>query len=153
MLPALAVLACSSREAVTDDARLRAFADDYTAAWSSHDPARVAAHFAPDGSLQVNDGPPAVGREAITEVARGFMTALPDMVLMMGTLDLDHGGIVYHWTLDGTNTGPGGTGRRVHISGHEEWTINADGLIQRSLGHFDEAEYRRQLLGETPDGE
>jgi len=29
--------------------------------------------------------------------------------------------------------------------GYEEWTIGADGLIAKSLGHFDEAEYKRQL--------
>ena len=31
------------------------------------------------------------------------------------------------------------------ISGYEEWTIDADGLIAASSGHYDEAEYRRQL--------
>jgi hypothetical protein len=36
------------------------------------------------------------------------------------------------WTLVGTNTGPGGTGRRVRISGFEEWTIGDDGLIAAS---------------------
>jgi hypothetical protein len=48
-------------------------------------------------------------------------------------------------TLTGTNTGPGGTGKAVRISGYEEWTLGADGLIATSLGHFDEAEYQRQL--------
>jgi hypothetical protein len=43
------------------------------------DPTRVAAHYAPEGSLTINDGPPAVGRAAITEVARGFYVVLPDM--------------------------------------------------------------------------
>jgi hypothetical protein len=51
----------------------------------------------------------------------------------------------YRWTLTGTNTGPGGTGRKVRISGYEEWTIESDGLIARSLGHFDAADYDRQL--------
>jgi hypothetical protein len=52
---------------------------------------------------------------------------------------------MYRWTLTGTNTGPGGTGNRVRIRGYEEWTIGADGLISTSLGHFDEAEYQRQV--------
>ena len=52
---------------------------------------------------------------------------------------------VFHWTLQGTNTGPGGTGRRVHISGFEEWRLAVDGLISESSGHFDAAEYQRQL--------
>ncbi len=51
----------------------------------------------------------------------------------------------YHWTLVGTNTGHGGTGHKVQISGFEEWTIGDDGLIAASLGHFDQAEYDRQL--------
>lgn len=117
----------------------------YTAAWCSQDPARVAAFFAPDGSLRINEGEPAVGREAITASAAGFMTAFPDMVVSMDALRQEVDRFVYHWTLEGTNTGPGGTGRRVHIRGYEEWTIDPDGLIVRSLGHFDEGEYRRQL--------
>jgi hypothetical protein len=51
----------------------------------------------------------------------------------------------YRWTLVGTNTGPSGTGRRVRISGLEEWSIGSDGLIASSLGHYDQAEYERQL--------
>ena len=47
----------------------------------------------------------------------------------------------------GTNTGPGGTGREVRISGFEEWQIGADGLIAESLGHFDAEDYQRQLDG------
>ena len=117
------------------------FARSYTDAWCSQDPARVAEHYARDGSLTINGGAPSVGREAITEAARSFMTAFPDMQVLMDELR----GNEYHWTLVGTNTGPGGTGNRVRISGYEEWTIGADGLIAASLGHFDEAEYARQL--------
>jgi hypothetical protein len=54
------------------------------------------------------------------------------------------GEIHYHWTLTGTNTGPGGTGRSVKISGFESWR-SEKGLIERSQRHFDENEYRRQL--------
>jgi len=53
----------------------------------------------------------------------------------------------YHWTLIGTNTGPGGTGKRVQISGFEDWRFGADGLVTESAGHFDGAEYERQLKG------
>ncbi len=118
------------------------FARSYTEAWCSRDPARVAEHYAPDGSLTINDGTPSVGRAAITDAARSFMTAFPDLQVLMDELR----GNEYHWTLVGTNTGPGGTGNRVRIRGYEKWTIAAaDGLIAASLGHFDEAEYARQL--------
>lgn len=125
--------------------QLREFAKEYTAAWCSQDPASVAAFFSPAGSLTVNDGAPAVGRAAITEVAQGFMTAFPDMQVIMDELLVRDDGAVYKWTLVGTNTGPGGTGNGVRISGFEEWRIGADGLITESRGHFDSDEYQRQL--------
>ena len=117
----------------------------YTDAWCSQDPAQVAAHYAPDGSLTINGGIPSVGRAAITEAARSFMTAFPDMRVLMDELRVEDGAIEYHWTLVGTNTGPDGTGNRVRISGFEEWAIADDGLISESHGHYDQGEYDRQL--------
>ena len=105
----------------------------------------MAEHYEPEGSLTINGGPPSVGRAAITEAARSFMIAFPDMQVLMDDLLVEPQGIEYHWTLVGTNTGPGGTGNAVRISGFEEWTIGADGLIAESQGHYDEAEYNRQL--------
>ena len=128
--------------------RLRGLAAKYTAAWCSQDPASVASFFGPEGSLQVNDAAPARGRAAITDVARGFMTAFPDMKVLMDEVALDGDGAVYRWTLVGTNTGPGGTGRPVRVSGYERWRIGEDGLIAESLGHFDAAEYTRQITGQ-----
>jgi hypothetical protein len=77
--------------------------------------------------------------------ARSFMVAFPDMQVLMDGLAVLHGNAEYRWTLVGTNTGPGGTGRRVRISGFEEWTIGDDGLIAAPLGHYDQGEYDRQL--------
>jgi hypothetical protein len=130
-----------------DVQNLQDLARRYAAAWCSQEPASVAAFFAPGGSLRVNDDAPAVGRKAITEVARWFMSAFPDMQVLMDGLSVDGYGAVYQWTLVGTNTGPGGTGHGVRISGFEEWRLGADGLIAESLGHFDAVEYRRQLTG------
>ncbi len=126
---------------------LTAFAHRYTAAWCSQNAASVASFFAPEGSLQVNDSAPAVGRVAITAVAQSFMTAFPDLRVLMDDLVVQGDTATYRWTLVGTNTGPGGTGRGVRISGFEEWSIGADGLIARSLGHFDSEDYQRQLEG------
>ena len=124
---------------------IQSFAEAYAAAWCSQDAASVADCYERDGSLRVNDDPPAIGREAITAVAQGFMTAFPDMVVAMDRVSVEGDQTIYRWTLTGTNTGPGGTGKTVRISGYEEWTIGADGLIAESKGHFDEAEYDRQL--------
>ena len=128
-----------------DRVQLRDLAKRYTAAWCSQDPASVAAFYSPQGSLRVNGAAPAVGRVAIREVAQGFMTAFPDMNVRMDDVVVQGDRAVYHWTLAGTNTGPGGTGQRVRISGFEVWEIGVDGLIAESQGHFDEAAYQRQL--------
>lgn len=124
------------------------FARRYTEAWCSGDPARVAEHFSPLGSLAINGGPPAIGRDAITEAARGFMVGFPDLRVEMDELHTEGASPEYHWTLTGTNTGPGGTGRAVRISGFEQWTIGDEGLIAASLGTYDQADWDRQLAGE-----
>jgi uncharacterized protein (TIGR02246 family) len=128
-----------------DSAELSEFATRYTAAWCGQNAAQVASFFAEDGSLKINDGSPAIGRTAITGAAQQFMTAFPDMVVEMNGVEMNGSGATYHWTLIGTNTGPGGGGNSVRISGYEEWRFGADGLIAESRGHFDEAEYERQL--------
>jgi predicted ester cyclase len=122
----------------------------YAAAWSSQNPVSLASFYSERGSLTVNGGAPSVGRTAITETARGFMSAFPDMVVKMDHVSQDGRHAVFRWTWTGTNTGPGGTGKSVRINGYEEWTIGANGLIAESKGHFDEAEYQRQLKSGAP---
>ena len=130
---------------MSDLAESTRFGQRYAKAWCSQNPESVAAFFAENGSLSVNDGPPAVGRAAIAEVARGFMRDLPDIAVTMDKVTRDSDGTKFHWTFTGTNTGPGGTGKRVRISGYELWQIDNDGLIAESKGHFDSADYERQL--------
>ena len=129
---------------------LKDFATRYAAAWSSQNPDRLASFYAGNGSLTVNDGEASVGRAAITATAQGFMTAFPDMVVKMERVSQEGSHAVFHWTWTGTNSGPGGTGKSVRISGYEEWTFGADDLIGESKGHFDEAEYHRQLKSGGP---
>jgi nuclear transport factor 2 (NTF2) superfamily protein len=128
-----------------DREQLLDFARRYTEAWCSREPARVAEHYAPGGSLTINGGTPSVGRAAITEAARSFMTAFPDLQVLMDDVVVRDEDVEYHWTLVGTNTGPGGTGKRVRISGFEQWTIGGDGLVAASQGYYDQAEYDRQV--------
>jgi predicted ester cyclase len=130
---------------MNDLAKITTFAKRYAEAWCSQNPESVAAFYAKNGSLSVNDGPPAVGRAAIAGVARGFMRDFPDMIVTMDDVTHESRGTKFHWTLTGTNNGPGGTGKRVRISGYELWRIDNDGLIGESKGHFDSAEYERQL--------
>jgi hypothetical protein len=124
-----------------DQTELNRLGSRYAKAWCSQDPEGVAAFYSKGGSISINGGAP----EAIAKEALGFMTAFPDMVVTMDKMVPRSDGAEFRWTLDGTNTGPGGTGKHVHISGYEEWTFGADGLVARSQGHYDATEYERQL--------
>jgi len=127
---------------MVDLAQLTTFAKRYAEAWCSQNPESVAAFFAERGSISINNGPPAVGRAAIAAEARAFMTTLPDMTVTFDKLEPRKDRTAFHWTLAGTHSG---TGNRVRISGYELWKIDNDGLIAESKGHFDAAEYERQL--------
>jgi len=96
---------------MNDLAKLTEFATRYAKAWCSQNPEKVAAFYAENGSLSVNDGPPTVGRAAIAEIAQGFMRTFPDMVVTFDKLEPQSNATAFHWTLTGTNTGPGGTSK------------------------------------------
>ncbi len=77
------------------------------------------------------------------------MTAYPDLVDRMVEVRKEGDRVIFHWYWTGTNNGPGGTGNAVDLRGYEEWTLGGDGLILESRGHYDEAEYQRQLNAGT----
>ncbi len=122
----------------------------YAAAWSSQDPAKLASFYSENGSLIVNGGPPSTGRAAIAKKAQSFMSAFPDMVVKLERMDQHGAHPVFRWRWTGTNTGPGGTGKFVRITGYEEWTMDPAGHIAKSEGHYDESEYQRQLRTGAP---
>jgi nuclear transport factor 2 (NTF2) superfamily protein len=129
-----------------DRQQIEDLAARYTEAWCSQDAARVAAHYSPGGVIAINGGEPA----AIAEVAAGFITAFPDIEVVMDDLVFRGDVVEYHWTFTGTSAE---TGKWVRIPGSEEWTIGADGLIAESRGEYDQAEYDRQLReGAGPTG-
>ncbi len=130
-----------------DEARTREFARSYTDAWCSHDPAQVASHFVTGGTIAINGGDPT----EVTEVARSFIEAFPDIQVLMDDVVFNDDTVEYHWTFTGTNTGPGGTGQAVRITGFEEWTFGDDGLVVESHGHYDQDEYDRQLEYGAPE--
>jgi len=128
-----------------DRQQIEQLARDYTEAWCSHDPKRVAAHYVTGGTIAINGGEPA----PIAGVAESFVAAFPDIVVSMDDLVVTDDVVEYHWTFTGTSAE---TGKFVRIPGFEEWTIGADGLIAESRGHYDQAEYDRQLHEGAPAG-
>jgi nuclear transport factor 2 (NTF2) superfamily protein len=131
----------------SDYDKMVAFGKNYTEAWNSKEPAKMASFYAEDGELTVNNGTPAIGRQQLAETAQSYMEAFPDMVLTMDSLTVNNGKYRYYWTFKGTNSGPGGTGNKVDFSGFEEWTMNDQGLVQTSVGAYDAELYQRQLEG------
>ena len=87
---------------------LQEFGARYAAAWCSQRPEEVAAFFSETAALSVNGGEPASGRVAIAGIAKGFMTSFPDMRVTLDELVESAEGTEFHWTLTGTNAGPGG---------------------------------------------
>ncbi len=124
---------------------LKIFGKSYAQAWCSQKPEFVSLFFAEDGSLSVNDGKPAVGRNEISKVAESFMTTFPDIIVSMDSLVTTSEATQFHWTFTGTNTGPNGTGKNVKINGVEIWQFDDNGLIKESKGSFDTEEYERQV--------
>ncbi len=124
---------------------LEVFAKSYAQVWCSQRPDFVSSFFAEDGELTINNGKTAKGKNAISDVVKGFMETFPDMIVSMDSLITKSDKTRFYWTLTGTNNGSNGTGNKVNISGFEEWTLNDDGFIQVSEGYFDEKEYKRQL--------
>ena len=122
---------------------LTKFARSYAEAWSSRDPTKVAAFFAKNALISVNDGAGA----PIAQVASGFMADFPDMLVTFDNLEPRGHHVAFHWKLNGTYAG---NGNKVRISGYELWKINSDGLIAESKGNFDAQDYERQLKSHDP---
>lgn len=123
---------------IHDRQQIARLAREYTEAWCSRDPRRVAAHYATGGTIAINGGEPA----SIASIAESFIAAFPDIEVLMDDLVVIDEVVEYHWTFTGTSAE---TGKSVRIPGFEEWTIGADGLIVESRGHYNQAEYDRQL--------
>ena len=64
------------------------------------------------------------------------MSAFPDMVVKLVELRRVDDQVQFHWHWTGTNTGPGGNGNAVDLRGYEKWTLDDDGFILQSLGHY-----------------
>ncbi len=74
-----------------------------------------------------------------------FLVDFPDLVLHMDDLRFGGNQAIYLWTLEGTNSGPGGTGNFVRIPGWQNWRLSDDLQILEANGVLDAAEYELQI--------
>lgn len=141
----LALSGCGGTGNPLSDDQVVALANQYVDAWSAHDAGRVAALFSPDGTLQINDQPPAAGREAVTDAVTRELDRVPDSRLVADGTSVDGMHAVVRWTLSGSSTDAIGARSYVRISGEDDWTIGRDSLLAAVVRHYDEAELARQL--------
>lgn len=127
--------------------KAKEMAEKYTQAWCSHDPDAVASFFAEDGFIVINGEEPSKGRTEIAAMVQAFYEDFPDLVVRMDDFRTSGTHAVFLWTLDGTNTGSGGTGNRIKVSGWEYWRYTENGLVAESAGHYDSEDYQRQVDG------
>jgi len=125
------------------DSEFQKMAKAYAAAWTSHDPDKVAGFFAEDGDIIINGGAPIKGRAAISaDCAQAFYDEFPNLVVDLDIARLAGHHALFLWTLEGNHAT---TGKRVRVSGWEAWELDDTLHIRHSHGLFDAAEYQRQI--------
>jgi len=122
----------------------RRIAEEHCAAWTSHNAEQVAIRYATATWFGMNGGDPMTTRAEIAEMAAGFMADFPDLNLSCHTVLVADHHMVYAWTFEGHYNA---TGKRVAFSGWEEWDLNDDLEVTRSLGWYDVADFERQVAG------
>ena len=89
----------------------------------------------------INRGTPWVDWAGVAAMAAGFFADVPDLALVCDGFRVAGDHMVYLWTFTGTHSG---TGRKLHISGLEEWDLTDDMKVQTSRGWFDGQDWARQ---------
>jgi uncharacterized protein (TIGR02246 family) len=89
--------------------------DDYSAAWASHDPDRIAAFHAQDGVFELHSGSagPVRGRTAIRDAFAAFLAQFPDLEFVERELHSADWGWAVRWTMSGTLAVPFAVGDRT----------------------------------------
>lgn len=105
----------------------------------------MAACYEETASLTINEGTPSTGRAELAATARSYMDAFPDLAVSVDHVLVAGGAVFWAWTLTGANSGHGGTGHRVRVSGIEVWTIGTSGLVANSIGYYDASTYESQV--------
>lgn len=131
-------------------ATIRRAIDAQDAAFNRHDPAGVAAVYAPDAVMHDQAaGGALAGRDALEEYVGGYLQAFPDFAWERMGLEIDGSIGVEQWRVTGTHDGdlPGlpATHRRVSIEGCSVLHFGDDGLVHEEENYWDEAAMLRQL--------
>lgn len=129
---------------VADVELAKRIAQKHCDAWSSHNPDAVAKRYSATTSFGMNGGEPMTNRTEIANMAAGFIADFPDLVLACDTVLVADHHMVYARTFEGHHTK---TGKLVRFSGWEEWDLDDQLEVSKSLGWYDVSDYERQVAG------
>lgn len=127
-------------------------AQNWIAAWNSHDVSKWATYFTSDIYYEdVTFAEISRGSEEAKKFASEFFEAVPDLKLELegSSVEGDHGSI--QWVLSGTDKGLYKTGKKFKVRGVSIITVK-NGKISRSLDYYDSATIMKRvgLLPPTP---
>lgn len=120
-------------------------AENWIAAWNSHDTAKWATYFTSDIYYEdVTFAEISHGVEEGKKFAGEFFEAVPDLKLELenSSLEGNHGSI--QWILSGTDKGIYKTGKKFKVRGVSIITVK-NGKISRSLDYYDSATIMKQV--------
>ena len=121
---------------------IQQIAEDYAQAWSSGNAESVVSFYRDDGKITINRGDPIEGRAALLEMVSGFHAEFPGMTVKLEHLRVAGNHVMFGWLLEGTHVE---TGNQVSVPGWEEWDLDENNKVERSLGWYDAVEYDRQI--------
>jgi len=122
----------------------RKMAQDHCAAWTNRTADAVAGRYAMQTIMIMNGGDPMNSRSEISDMAAGFMADFPDLVLSLDRVLVADHHMIYAWTFEGHHKE---TGNHVRFSGWEEWDLDENLNVIKSLGWYDGVDYERQVAG------
>jgi steroid delta-isomerase-like uncharacterized protein len=124
------------------------------AAWNSHDPAHVAAHYTEDCyGMDVAIARPQIGRAGVQGMFAAYYQAFPDLTITEDDMIVDGDHVALFWTAHATHLGPilniPPSGRPVTARGVNRLVLQ-DGLVCETLTIWDVAGMLRGM-GLLPD--
>jgi nuclear transport factor 2 (NTF2) superfamily protein len=120
----------------------RKIAEAHCAAWTSHDAEKIASRYATTPDFSINRGDPMTTRADIAEMAAGFISDFPDLVLSLDTVLAAEKHMVYAWSFQGHYRR---NGNFVRFNGWEEWELDDDLKVVTSRGWYDAKDYEQQI--------
>ncbi len=139
-LAALWLTSCQRSEGGNDH-----IANDWIAAWNSHDVERVIPIFTEDVLYEdVAFGQVNHGSLELRKFAVFFFDAVPDLKLDLMNSTIDHGHGTIEWRLSGTDKGVYKTGKKFSVRGTSVIDVRG-GKVSRNVDYYDTGAVMRQV--------